>query len=243
MIRTTLKSVAIFGAILAMWQGLIWATDIPRFILPSPVAVGRVFIDSYALLAANTWITLLEIAAGLSFGLAFGIASGIMLAQSEWAKGLARPILVITQSIPIFAIAPILTLWMGFGPASKITMAVLIIYFPVTSALFDGLTSTPKGFLDLARSMEATRSRLLWHIKFPAALPKLGSGLRLAAVYAPIGAIIGEWVGASRGLGYLMLLANGRGKPELMFAAVFILAVVSLALYLTTDRMLKRFGY
>ncbi|MEO1563073.1 MAG: ABC transporter permease [Pseudomonadota bacterium] len=243
MIRTTLKSVAIFGAILAMWQGLIWATDIPRFILPSPVAVGRVFIDSYALLAANTWITLLEIAAGLSFGVAFGIASGITLAQSEWAKGLARPILVITQSIPIFAIAPILTLWMGFGPASKITMAVLIIYFPVTSALFDGLTSTPKGFLDLARSMEATRSRLLWHIKFPAALPKLGSGLRLAAVYAPIGAIIGEWVGASRGLGYLMLLANGRGKPELMFAAVFILAVVSLALYLTTDRMLKRFGY
>jgi len=114
-------------------------------------------------------------------------------------------------------------------------MAVLIIYFPITSAFFDGLMRTPSGYLDLATTMGASRWAVLWKIRVPAALPALGSGLRLAAVYAPIGAVIGEWVGASQGLGYLMLLANGRAKTDLMFAALLTLGVLSVALYLTIN--------
>ena len=114
-------------------------------------------------------------------------------------------------------------------------MAVLIIYFPVTSAFFDGLMRTPPGFLDLARTMGAHGTATLWRIRVPAALPALGSGLRLAAVYAPIGAVIGEWVGSSKGLGYLMLLANGRAKTDLMFSALFTLGTLSILLYLAVN--------
>ena len=139
--------------------------------------------------------------------------------------------LVFSQAIPVFALAPVLTLWLGYGMVSKVTMAVLIIYFPVTSALHDGLSRTPSGLLDLAHVMNAKALRLLFLIKLPAAMPNLLSGIRLAAVYAPIGAVIGEWVGSSQGLGYLMLLANGRVKTDLMFAALFTLGFLSMSLY------------
>jgi len=109
-------------------------------------------------------------------------------------------------------------------------MTLLIIYFPVTSSFYDGLKSTPPGYLDLAKTMSAGRFRTLFQIQMPAALPSLASGLRLAAVYAPIGAVIGEWVGASNGLGYLMLLANGRVKIDLMFAALIALCVFTILL-------------
>jgi putative hydroxymethylpyrimidine transport system permease protein len=140
------------------------------------------------------------------------------------------PILVLSQTVLVFALAPILILWIGYGLGSKIAMTILIIYFPVTSTFFDGLRATPAGFLDLAQSMQATSLRTLFHVRVPAALPALSSGLRLAAVYAPIGAIIGEWVGASQGLGYLMLLANGRVKIDLMFAALITLCLFTILL-------------
>ena len=153
------------------------------------------------------------------------------MATSPFARQFLRPVLVLTQALPVFALAPILTLWLGYGIGSKILMAVLIIYFPVASAFYDGLMGTPRGWLDLAKSMQATPRQVLWRVRMPAALPSLASGLRLAAVYAPIGAIIGEWVGASQGLGYLMLLANGRAKIDLMFAALAVLAVLTLILH------------
>lgn len=133
-------------------------------------------------------------------------------------------------------VADILTLLFGYGLESKIVIALLIIYFPVTSAFFDGLMRTPGEWLEMARVMGATPARVMTRIRILAALPALASGLRLAAVYAPIGAIIGEWVGASQGLGYLMLLANGRAMADLMFAALFILAVLTLILHAAVDR-------
>ena len=148
-----------------------------------------------------------------------GIATALQLEMSPTARLFLRPILVFSQAIPVFALAPVLTLWLGYGLISKVTMAVLIIYFPVTSAFFDGLRKTPPGLLDLATVMQATNLRTLFYLKIPAAMPSLLSGVRLAAVYAPIGATIGEWVGSSEGLGYLMLLANGRVKTDIMCAA------------------------
>ena len=120
-------------------------------------------------------------------------------------------------------------------------MATLIIFFPVTSAFFDGLMRTPVSYLDLAKSMDASRWKMMIHIRIPAAIPSLGTGVRLAAVYAPIGAVIGEWVGSSKGLGYLMLLANGRVKTDLMFASMIVLAGLSVILYFVVNVILK--GY
>ncbi len=227
--------------LLAIWQGLIWALAPPKFILPSPALVAETLWTSRALIAEHAWVTLYEVLLGLALGTAFGIATAIQLATSPIARRLLRPILAFSQAIPVFALAPILTLWLGYGIVSKIVMAVIIIYFPVTSAFFDGLMRTPTGYLDLARTMGATDRAILRHLRIPAAIPALGSGLKLAAVYAPIGAVIGEWVGASKGLGYLMLLANGRAKTDLMFAAVLVLGVLSMTLYVAVDAGVTRY--
>ncbi len=220
---------------LAVWQAIVSLTDIPRFILPPPMLVLQTWIANRGLILEHTAATATEIGLGLLIGAGLGSATALILAASDFARVTMRPVLVFTQALPVFALAPILTLWLGFGMGSKIAMAVLIIYFPITSAFFDGLMRTPPGFLDLARTMGASPASTLWRIRVPAALPSLGSGLRLAAVYAPIGAVIGEWVGSSQGLGYLMLLANGRAKTDLMFAALFTLGLLSILLYVAVN--------
>ncbi len=224
---------------LAVWQLVVSTTDLPSFILPGPMRVAESWWQHRALIAEHTLVTALEVVIGLVIGAGLGVITAIQLASSRTARLLVQPLLVFTQALPVFALAPILTLWLGFGLWSKVAMAVLIIYFPVTSAFLDGLMRTPQGYLDLARTMQASPARILWHIRIPAALPSLASGLRLAAVYAPIGAVIGEWVGASRGLGYLMLLANGRAKTDLMFAAMLTLGVFSIVLHLLMARLTR----
>lgn len=227
---------------LTVWQVIVSLTDLPRFILPGPALVAETWWTNRWIIAEHTLVTAKEVIIGLAIGTALGIVTALQLATSKTARLLVQPILVFTQALPVFALAPILTLWMGFGLWSKIAMAVLIIYFPVTSAFFDGLMRTPPGYLDLAKTMQASPTRILWHIRVPAALPNLGAGVRLAAVYAPIGAVIGEWVGASQGLGYLMLLANGRAKTDLMFAAMLTLGVLSVLLYVMVARLTRRLG-
>ncbi len=150
------------------------------------------------------------------------------------------PVLVVSQALPVFALAPILTLWLGYGLASKVAMATLIIYFPVTSAFYDGLRRVPQGWLELAQNMGGSRTAILRQIRIPAAMPAFGSGLRVATAVAPIGAVVGEWVGSSHGLGYLMLHANARLQIDMMFAALLVLAVISLTVFYLVDWTLKR---
>ena len=233
---------AIASTLLALflWQLLVWGTGLPRFILPGPMLVGETLWKSRALLAEHAVITIAEVLIGLLLGAVLGGLSAVGLASSQLARALVKPMLVFSQAIPVFALAPILTLWLGYGLGSKIAMALLIIYFPVTSSFFDALMRTPPEWLQLARVMGATRRSVMWHIQIPAALPGFASGLRLAAVYAPIGAIIGEWVGASKGLGYLMLLANGRAKTDLMFAALIVLAIFTVLLHAGIGKFAKK---
>lgn len=222
-------SAALFA--LALWQSVVVLTGVPRFILPGPSLVAETWWTSRALIADHAVDTLTAILLGLGLGAALGIAVALGLAVSQTARAILQPLLVFSQTLPVFALAPLLTLWLGFGLGSKVAMAVLLVFFPVASAFLDGLLRTPRGYLDLARTMQARPLAILWYIRIPAALPSLASGLRLSAVYAPIGAVIGEWVGSSEGLGYLMLLANGRSKTDLMFAALFTLSILSIALY------------
>jgi putative hydroxymethylpyrimidine transport system permease protein len=224
----------------AAWQALVMLTGAPHFILPSPLRVASTAIKSYEIILSNAWVTALEVGLGLLLGTALGVATAIHLTTSTLASRIMLPMLVFTQAVPVFALAPILTLWFGYGIGSKVIMAVLIIYFPVTSAFHDGLSRTPPALLDLAKTMGATPRQSLWRLRIPHALPSLGTGLRLAAVYAPIGAVIGEWVGASKGLGYLMLLANGRAKIDLMFAALITLAIMTVALHWAIGKLAAR---
>ncbi len=216
--------------ILIIWQVIVWATGVPSYILPGPVSVAEAMVEYAGLIARHSWITAMEVLIGLLIGTLLGVATALGLMMSDVARRFVMPILVLSQTLPIFALAPLLTLWFGYGLFSKIVMTLLIIYFPVASTFFDGLRGTPKGYLQLAQSMRATRLNTLLQVRVPAALPSLASGIRLASVYAPIGAIIGEWVGASQGLGYLMLLANGRVKIDLMFAALVALSCFTMLL-------------
>ena len=232
-----LRGLLVFGFALALWQAVVWFTGAPHFILPAPARVAQRLWDARELVAENALVTFAHILLGLLLGAALGVSTALQLVMSPLSRMVVRPILVFAQAIPIFALAPILTLWLGYGAASKIVMVVLIIYFPVASAFFDGLMRTPQGYLDLARVMGGERLRVIFRLRVPHAMPSFASGLRLAAVYAPFGAVIGEWVGASRGLGHLMLLANGRAQTDLMFACLFVLAAFTVALYGVIDRL------
>ena len=232
----------VLGVFLA-WQLVVWLSGVPPFILPAPLAVLRTLLAQAGLLVSHAAVTTIEILAGLLLGTVLGIASAVLLVSVRGARRWALPLMVISQSLPVFALAPILTLWLGYGMGSKIAMATLIIYFPVVAATFDGLRHTPDALLDLAATLDAGTFSTLVHIRLPAALPSIASGTRVAASVAPIGAVVGEWVGSSRGLGYLMLNANGRMQTDLMFAALLCLSLVAVGVYALVDAALDRALY
>ncbi|MCB1884783.1 MAG: ABC transporter permease [Geminicoccaceae bacterium] len=235
-----LRPLVTAAGLLLLWQAVVWATGVQRFILPGPAAVGKALWGRRDLLALHAAVTAAEVAIGIVLGCLTGVLMALLLAAFAPLRRWLLPVLVMSQALPVFALAPLLVLWLGYGMASKVAVAVLIIFFPVTSAFYDGLKRTEPGWIELARVMGAKPGAILRRIRVPAALPAFASGLRVAAVYAPIGAVIGEWVGSSRGLGFLMLHANGRMQTDLMFAAVVVLAALSLGLYALIDRLGRR---
>ncbi|MBM3517851.1 MAG: ABC transporter permease [Alphaproteobacteria bacterium] len=233
-----------FAGIVAAWQGLVSVTGVAPYILPGPLAVGRALVLHAGALLGHAATTAAEIALGLGLGTGLGFASAVAIGYLRPARRWLMPLLVVSQAVPVFAIAPLLVLWLGYGMVSKVAMATLIIYFPIATSFIDGLRRTEPGWLDLARTMTAGRPGAAWacfrHIRIHAGLPALASGVRLGAAIAPIGAIIGEWVGSNAGLGYLMLHANARMKVDLMFAALAVLAVLAVALFVAVDATCRR---
>ncbi len=236
---TIFRPLTIGLGLLALWQAVVWVSGAPPYILPAPGEVMRAVLARADTLALHAGVTLAEILLGLVFGTLLGMAAAISLAAAPRLRLWLLPVLVISQALPVFALAPILVLWLGYGLASKVAMAALIIFFPVTAAFYDGLRRTDPLWLDVARSHGLSPLAQLWRVRLPAALPSLASGLRVATSVAPIGAIVGEWVGASAGLGYFMLHANGRMQIDVMFAALLVLAVLAISLYFAVDRGLK----
>ena len=230
-------TIAVF---IAAWWAITAFTAIPPFMLPSPGAVVLALWGQAGYLAANAWVTFGEIVLGLLTGTLLGGVAALGVAASPLLQRWLWPLLVLSQAIPVFALAPLLVLWLGFGIGSKVAMAVLVIFFPVTANFLDGLRRTEPGWLDLAHTMNGSRLRILLHLRLPAALPAFASGLRVAAAVAPIGAVLGEWVGASSGLGYVMINANARIETDLMFAALVILAAMTISLYVAVDVSLRR---
>jgi putative hydroxymethylpyrimidine transport system permease protein len=227
------------GLTAAWWLAvLIFAP--PVFLLPGPDRVAVAFVTRFDDLMANAAITGSEIVLGLAAGSLLGIGTALAMAYWPLTRRLILPLVVVLQSLPVFAIAPVLVLWFGFGLASKIVMASLIIFFPVASAFHDGLARTDPGLLDLATLYRARRGQTLALIRIPAALPALVSGLRMAASVAPIGAVVGEWVGSSAGLGLMMMHANARLQTDTMFAALVIVAGMAVVLRLAVDALTRR---
>lgn len=234
-----LKRCAGLAVAVLAWAGLVRFFDIPPYMLPSPERVFYAFQHQGTFLLHHAGITFYE----TLLGFLFGVGAGCVLAITIWlfplAKRAVMPTILVTQALPVFAIAPILVLWLGFGLASKVVMAVLVIFFAVTSTFYDGLRRLDPGLADLSRLYQVSRLRELWVFRLPSALPSLASGLRIAAVFAPIGAIVGEWVGAKGGLAFIMLQSNARMQTDVMFAALILLALMVLALRFAVDHFTR----
>jgi putative hydroxymethylpyrimidine transport system permease protein len=235
-------AVTLAGLVGAWWLAT-RLSGVPSYLLPDPQSVAVALWHQRTLLMWSTCTTLTETVLGLLIGTLLGTFCALAMVFSPVMARWLMPLLLLSQAIPVFALAPLLVLWFGFGMASKVVMAVLVIFFPVTAAFSDGLRRTDLGWLDLARTMNASPAAILRHVRLPAALPAFGSGLRVATAIAPIGAVVGEWVGASAGLGYVMLNANARIETDVMFAALFVLALMAILLWVLVDRVLKKLLY
>jgi putative hydroxymethylpyrimidine transport system permease protein len=238
-----IRLVFISVGLVLIWQTIILLTHAPPYILPGPANVAKAALTHAGPLFDHAMTTLFEIIAGLLLGTLLGAFSALSMIASFSLKRWLLPVLVISQAIPVFALAPLLVLWFGYGMSSKIAMAVLIIFFPVTAAFYDGLRSTEPEWLELAQVMNAKPLAVIRHIRIPSALPAFASGLRVATAVAPIGAIVGEWVGSSKGLGFYMLHANARMQIDVMFAALVVLGILALAIYFSVDRAMIKIVY
>lgn len=230
--------------IITVTLGLIWHLltlwfNVSSYILPSPLLVAQSLWHNFGLISQQAIPTIIEAVIGFICSLILGSAGALILSYYQPARAWFLPILLISQALPTFAIAPLLVIWFGYGMTAKIITTILMLFFPITSAFYDGLKQTPKSYLELAQVMQASKLRTLWLVQIPAALPALGHGLRTSATFAPMGAIIGEWVGASQGLGLLILNANARMQIDLMFAAILVLIVLALLFYFAVDRLIK----
>jgi putative hydroxymethylpyrimidine transport system permease protein len=226
--------------LLLFWQALVLVTGAPHYILPGPMPVLSAIINHWSALLVHLRTTVTEIVLGILLGSFFGVTTALTMTLLPLLKRWMLPVLVISQAIPVFALAPILVLWFGYGMASKVAMAVLIIFFPVTSSFYYGMQRTEPQLLELARIMDGRPLAIMRYIIIPSALPAFASGMRVAAAVAPIGAVVGEWVGSSAGLGFYMLHANARMQIDVMFAALTVLSVVSLLLYFFIDFTMEK---
>lgn len=238
-----IRLIFISVGLVLIWQTIVLLTHAPPYILPGPLNVAKAGLTHAGPLFDHAMTTLLEIVAGLLLGTLLGTLSALSMIASFSLKRWLLPVLVISQAIPVFALAPLLVLWFGYGMSSKIAMAVLIIFFPVTAAFYDGLRSTEPEWLELARVMNAKPLAIIRQIRIPSALPAFASGLRVATAVAPIGAVVGEWVGSSKGLGFYMLHANARMQIDIMFAALVVLGVLSLTIYFSVDWAMIKIVY
>jgi NitT/TauT family transport system permease protein len=216
------------------WQLIVWLGGYPAFILPSPGRVWARALGAWAdgLLIWHARVTLTEILGGLALGLPLALVLGYAMAKSRSLERLLSPYVVASQSVPIVALAPLLVIWFGTGRLSKVLVCALTIFFPMLVNTMVGVRSVDRDLRDLMRSLRATRWQCLTRLEIPAALPVLLGGLKVSVTLSVIGAVVGEFVAADRGLGFLINVARGNFDTPLMFVALLTLVVIALLLYL-----------
>lgn len=238
--RFLLPTIAIL-ACLILWEVLAVFTRIPAYLLPQPSNVIVALVQNFPFLMGHAWVTTVEIVLGFLLSIAIGIPIAMAIVGSRWIEDAVYPLLVLSQAVPKVALAPLLLVWIGFGIETKVVVAVLIAFFPVVIGAAVGFKSVPQEMVHLGRSMGLTGARMFTKIRLPYALPSIFGGLKVSITLAVVGAVVGEFVGADRGLGYLILLYSGQLEMALMFAAIFVLVaigIVSFAIVQFAERAL-----
>lgn len=225
--------------LLAVWQILSMTNIIPKFMLPSPFEVVKAFISDFPLLMEHTKITLIEAFLGLGLGIVLGFVVAVVMDRFEYAYKMIYPVLVITQTIPTVAIAPLLVLWLGYGILPKITLIVMTSFFPIAVGLLDGFRSADKDMLNLLKTMGATPLQNFIHVKLPGSLGYFFAGLRISVSYSIIGAVVAEWLGGFSGLGVYMTRVRKSYSFDKMFAVIFLISAISLLLMYLVKKIQK----
>jgi NitT/TauT family transport system permease protein len=234
-LRSALPILAAAAVFFVGWKALVVVGNLPVFILPAPEVVAQRFVRAWT--DGTMWrhasATLVEIGLGFVVGAGLAVAVGYLLARSRLAERLLSPYIVAAQATPVLVLAPLLVLWLGTGLLPKVVICALIVFFPVAVATMVGIRSVDRRLLEMGHSLRATPSQVLTKLELPAALPQILGGMRVGVTLAVIGAIVGEWAGADRGLGVLVNLARGSLFDfPLMFATLATIALIALSLYL-----------
>lgn len=230
-VRKALPAILLIGLLLAFWQVYVKQADVNQVILPSPSDIARTMSENRDLLWSDLQVTFKEIVLGFVLGAVTGMVLGILIAYSQVLERTLYPLVIASQVIPIFAIAPLLIIWFGFGITPKVLIAALIVFFPICVNQVEGLRSADQGAVDLMRSYGASGWRVFAKIRLPASLPYVLAGMQIGVTFSVIGAVIAEWVGAQEGLGALMLSANAQSETALVFGAIVTVAVVGVVLF------------
>jgi ABC-type nitrate/sulfonate/bicarbonate transport system permease component len=218
--------------VLAVWELLVRLFGVPTFLLPGPSDIGGAFWESRDLLLQHAVPTVAEALLGFLVAAAAGALSGLLINRSALVERSLYPWLVVSQTLPTVAIAPILVTWLGYGQLPKVLVVTLFCFFPITVATVDGLRATDPDLVRLMRSFGATRRRIFFMVEAPGALPFLFGGVRLAVTYCVIGAVVGEWVGSSEGLGFLMIQDKAQFEIPRLFAEIALLSALGVSLFL-----------
>jgi len=230
--RTWLPPALLLLALLIAWEAIVRLAGIAPWLLPPPSAIPGAAIGSGGALFNHTLVTLLEVVLGMIVSVAFGLAIAAAIVTSPTVERALYPLLVASQTVPVTVIAPLLLIFLGYGIVPKIVLVTLICFFPITVNTVDGLRAADTDAITLLRTFGATNRQLFAKVRWPAALPFFFSGLRLAATYSVIGAVFGELLGASAGLGYYVLTQTPRFKTAEVYAATIILVLIGVALFL-----------
>src|SRR6185437_9606111 len=217
--------------ILVAWQAATAVFHIPNYTLPSPSAIAAVMIKEWRPLLQNSLVTLQE--SGLGFGLSIvvSVPLGIVIVYSRWVEQVVYPFLVASQAIPKVALAPIFVVWFGFGLLPKVLIAFFIAFFPIVVNTVVGMSRTPPEMIHLMRSLGASPAQILLRVRLVAAAPYIFAGIKIAAAFAVVGAIVGEFIAADKGLGYLQLLANNNMQIPLLFGTLVALSIMGILLF------------
>lgn len=225
------RGAAAIVLVIVAWEVVVRLFRVPNYVLPAPTEIAGTIKAEWALLLQYTYITVAETVVGFALAIIFGVAAAILVTTSERIKDTVMPLVVVTQLVPKVAIAPLILIWCGYGISSKIVMAFLIAFFPIVIDMIAGLTMVEKDLVDLLRSLGAGRWKIFMKAQVPNSLPFLFSGMRVSITFAIIGAIVGEFVGGSQGLGYLIVVSTSQLKTDVVFASLVVLTGVGFALF------------
>jgi NitT/TauT family transport system permease protein len=225
------KVVVTLVVLVVVWELACRTFQVPSFLVPAPSAIGAKLYEKRELYLGHTFVTVNETLAGFALAVVIGVIAAALIVIIPAVRDVVMPLLLIAQLVPKVAIAPILLIWFGYGLLPKVIIAFLVAFFPIVVNVASGLAAVERELLDLGHSLEATRWQIFWKFRMPTALPELFSGMKIAITLAVIGAVIGEFVGGNRGLGYLILVANQDLDTPLAFAALLILSVAGIVLY------------